>query len=117
MKHSKYLLAAPAVPITLALTACGGGSGGPGGPGGSTTFLGFTEIKPNSTVKIQGTDAAGEPVTAQTKYDKGGDLEAVTVTTKDGPMTWNTSNSEENVDAPADLMIADRKDGSSSVAT
>lgn len=115
MKHSRYWSTTSAIPLAFLLSACGGGSGGPGAPGG--TFLGFTKIEPNSTVKIEGTDVAGKPVTAEVKYDADGDLKATTVTTENGPMTWDTDNSKENVDpgVPANLMIADRNDGSSSV--
>lgn len=70
------------IPLAFALVACGGGAGGPGGPGGGGgPFL----VLPNSTVNVEGTDAAGEAVTAEAKYDGDGDIESLTLTTNKAP--------------------------------
>lgn len=116
MNYSRCLSITSAIPLAVALAACGGGPGGPGGPGGGGgTFLGFSEVEPNSTVNIEGTDAAGEAVTAETKYDGDGDIESLTLTTENGSMTWDSSNSTEYEDVSPILLVVDRNDESSSV--
>lgn len=123
----------PFLAVPALLAGCGGGSGGPGGPGGQTgsTFLGFSQVKPGSTTNINGIgteavatlDADGattsvsdfsgkKDVSADVTYDKNGDLTKVSLTTPSGQRTWDSSNSEENTDAPANLYVADRTDNS-----
>lgn len=94
MKKNLAFLALP-----LLLAGCGGGSGGPGGPDSSAGFLGFSQVKPNSTVRIAGTGVdtsftadAGGTVTSVKKPLNAGDASADVTYDKDGDLTKVTLN-------------------------